>query len=117
MYFRKSLLALASVLCVCSLTSAQDLVLQTQTDGLFAQVSNTRGVTVSSLPSDIFGESSSGSLVSTDHEVEQAAVNRANMLVLMGIGGLLVAGLAGAGLFFALQKKNEMASRQMQLVI
>lgn len=118
MYRTKMCLALASVVCVCSVSSAQDFVLsQLNNNGHVVDAS--RGPsgrqTVSTLPSDIFGEPSHQSS-SIDYAAEEAAVRRANTLVLIGIVGLLVASLSAAGLFIALRRKGQSANAGMQLV-
>ena len=121
MIFRKSLLAIAGLFCVCSLTSADDFVLdhvQGQSSFIVASNQGSRAA-VSSLPGGVFGDSTAEVTSSLQQlEIEEKAIQRANFLVLSGIAGFLLAAVSATVLFFAYRKRSRFKSANagMQLV-
>ena len=103
------LLAFASLFCLSGISSAQDISIQDirlPGDDYFASpLPSQEKPVVNGLPSSVLGVSTIATDSKVRYEEEQAEIERANYLVLMGIAGTLVASLAGLGLFVAHQRK------------
>lgn len=92
---------------------------QIHSDGLYLQQGPNPqpGFAVSSLPSDVFGAADDDIASIHGYIEEEAAVERANMLILTGIAGAMVAGLSAAGLLYSLRRKaKQRSAKGIQIV-
>ena len=118
MLSRNVLLVLASVLCVCSISSAQNVVLPQVDARRLYQPRQSQQLTVSSLPSDVFGESTDATMASVqDYATEEATVAWADTLILIGIAGATLAGISALGLLYSVRRKAQRQPSQSMQVI
>ncbi len=115
MLSRKFLLATAGVFfCLSSFVSGQDLsFLQNKTD--YFTAANSRSAAVSSLPSGVLQSDTAAKAVSSDGE-EISAAHQADFLVLLGLGGVLVASFSFAGIIWFTQKRSQSRKKPVTLV-
>jgi len=117
MLSKRIILAAAGLsLCLCSFVSAQDSMfsLPGNTDYLTAANAKSRSAIVSSLPSDALQlETVANSDVANQEEAEEEnAAHRADLLVLLGFGGILLAGFSLAVICLVTRKKRAAAAKK-----